>query len=99
MIHEGRIAGVIDWEFAGSAHPARALARWEVSARAGLHARVNALRRGYVRRGRPDEAWVAAFAVAWALEVLGWRNPADPGKQARCVEVASRAISAPLLGE
>lgn len=32
VVRDGRVVGVIDWEFAGSAPPAFDLARWEVSA-------------------------------------------------------------------
>ena len=81
LIDDGAIVGVIDWERAGSASPAFDLARWEVSARDPLHHRSDLLRRGYVRVADPDSAdagWVPAFAIDWALEVLGWKNPATP---------------------
>ena len=93
LIDRGAIAGVIDWEFAGPAAPARDLARWEVSAGDGLHDRSDLLRRGYARVTDPDAAsagWVPAFAIEWALEVLGWENPAPPSRLARCVEVIAR---------
>jgi aminoglycoside phosphotransferase (APT) family kinase protein len=97
LIDDGTIVGVIDWERAGPASPAFDLARWEVSAGAGLHDRSDLLRRGYARVADPDAAadgWVPAFAVAWALEVLGWRNPAWPERMRRCVDVIARYAGA-----
>jgi aminoglycoside phosphotransferase (APT) family kinase protein len=93
MVDGGRIVGVLDWEFAGPAPPAWDLARWEVSAGEGLHDRADLLRRGYARVTDPDAAadgWVPAFAVDWALEVLGWTDPAPPARLRRCVEVIAR---------
>jgi aminoglycoside phosphotransferase (APT) family kinase protein len=49
VVDDGAIAGVIDWEFAGPAPPARDLARWEVSAGDRPHHRSDLLRRGYAR--------------------------------------------------
>jgi aminoglycoside phosphotransferase (APT) family kinase protein len=90
LIDDDAIVGVIDWEFAGPASPAFDIARWEVSAGDGLHDRSDLLRCGYARVADPDAAsagWVPAFAIDWALEVLGWKNPAPPGQLRRCVEV------------
>ena len=97
LIDDGAIVGVIDWEFAGPASPAFDLARWEVSAGDGLHDRSDLLRRGYARVADPAAAaagWVPAFAVDWALEVLGWENPAPPARLRRCVEVIARYAGA-----
>src|SRR5262245_20983171 len=97
LIDDGTIVGVIDWERAGPASPAFDLARWEVSAGDGLHDRSDLLRRGYARVADPDAAadgWVPAFAVAWALAVLGWRNPAWPERIRRCVDVIARYAGA-----
>ena len=91
------IVGVIDWERAGPASPAFDLARWEVSAGDGLHDRSDLLRRGYARVADPDSAdagWVPAFAIDWALEVLGWKNPAPPARLRRCVDVVARYADA-----
>jgi aminoglycoside phosphotransferase (APT) family kinase protein len=79
LIDDGAIVGVIDWEGAGPASPAFDFAMWEVSAGDPLHDRSDLLRRGYARVTDPDSAdadWVPAFAVDWALEKLGWKNPA-----------------------
>jgi aminoglycoside phosphotransferase (APT) family kinase protein len=87
------IVGVIDWEFAGPAPPARDLARWEVSAGDRLHDRSDFLRRGYARVTDPDiaaDGRVPVFAIDWALEVLGWQDPAPPARRRRCVEVIAR---------
>jgi aminoglycoside phosphotransferase (APT) family kinase protein len=97
LIDDGAIVGVIDWEFAGPASPAFDLARWEVSAGDGLHDRSDLLLRGYARVADPDAAgagWVPAFAVDWALEVLGWKNPAPPARLRRCVDVIARYAGA-----
>jgi aminoglycoside phosphotransferase (APT) family kinase protein len=97
LIDDGAIVGVIDWEFAGPASPAFDLARWEVSAGDGLHDRSDLLRRGYARVADPDAAdagWVPAFAIDWALEVLGWKNPAPPARLRRCVDVIARYAGA-----
>jgi aminoglycoside phosphotransferase (APT) family kinase protein len=93
----GVIVGVIDWEFAGPASPAFDLAHWEVAAGGGLHDRSHLLRLGYARVADPDLAdagWVPAFAIDFALEVLGWRNPAPPARLRRCVEVIARHVGA-----
>src|SRR5919201_4264392 len=97
LIDDGTIVGVIDWERAGPASPAFDLARWEVSAGAGLHDRSDLLRRGYARVADPDSAddgWVPAFAIDWALEKLGWKHPAPPAQQRRCVDVIARYAGA-----
>ena len=91
----GAIVGVIDWEFAGPASPAFDLAHWEVSAGDGLHDRSDLLRLGYARVADPDAAeagWVPAFAIHFAFEVLGWRNPALPARLRRCVDVIARHV-------
>ncbi len=93
LVDGGAIVGVIDWEFAGPASPAFDLARWELSAGDGLHDRSDLLRRGYARIADPDAAaagWVPAYAIDWALEVLGWKNPAPPAQLRRCVDVIAR---------
>jgi aminoglycoside phosphotransferase (APT) family kinase protein len=95
LIADGAIAGVIDWELAGPASPAYDFAMWEVSAGEPLHDRSDLLRRGYARVTHPDSAdpsWVPAFAIDWALEKLGWKNPAPPAQQRRCVDVIARYI-------
>ncbi len=95
LIDAGEIAGVIDWEFAGPAPPAFDLAHWEVAAGEGLYDHWRWLRRGYARVADPDVAdggWVPAFAIFFALDVLGWRNPAPPGRLRRCVEVIRRYV-------
>lgn len=97
VIDDGAIVSVIDWELAGPASPAFDLARWEVSAGDGLHDRSDLLRRGYARVADPDAAdagWVPAFAIDWALDVLGWKNPAPPVRLRRCVDVIARYAGA-----
>lgn len=97
LIDGGAIAGVIDWELAGPAPPAFDLARWEVSAGEPFHHRSDLLRRGYARVADPDAAdagWVPAFAIDWALEKLGWTNPAPPAQLRRCVDVIARYAGA-----
>ena len=97
LIDDGAIVGVIDWEFAGPAPPAFDLARWEVSAGDPLHDRSDLLRRGYARVADPDSAdagWVPAFVIDWALEQLGWKNPARPAQFRRCVEAIARYAAA-----
>jgi aminoglycoside phosphotransferase (APT) family kinase protein len=93
----GAIVSVIDWEFAGPASPAFDLAHWEVAAGDGLHDRSDLLRLGYARVADPDVAdagWVRAFAIDFALEVLGWRNPAPPARLRRCVDVIAGYVNA-----
>ena len=90
LVDDAAIVGVIDWEFAGPAPAAFDLARWEVSAGAPWHDRSDLLRRGYARVADPEPAaagLVPAFAVDWALEKLGWKNPATPAQFQRCVDV------------
>jgi len=97
LIDDGAIVGVIDWEFAGPASPAFDFAMWEVSAGDPLHDRSDLLRRGYARVADPDAAaagWVPAFAIDWALEKLGWKNPAPLAQQRRCVDVVARYVGA-----
>ncbi|MCP4005581.1 MAG: phosphotransferase [bacterium] len=98
LIDDGApIVGVIDWEFAGPASPAFDLAHWEVAAGDALRDRSDLLRRGYTRVADPDAAdagWVPAFAIDFALEVLGWRNPAPPARLRRCVDVIARYVGA-----
>ena len=97
LIDGGAIVGVIDWEGAGPASPAFDLARWEVSAGDPLHHRSDLLRRGYARVADPevaDAGWVPAFAIDWALEKLGWKNPAPPAQLRRCVDVVARYAGA-----
>lgn len=46
-----------------------------------------------VARLDPDSAaagLVPAFAIDWALEKLGWKNPAPPAQFRRCVDVIAR---------
>jgi aminoglycoside phosphotransferase (APT) family kinase protein len=93
LIHDGTVGGVIDWEFAGPASPAFDLARWEVSAGDPLHDRSDLVRRGYARVADPESAdagLTPAFAIDWALEKLGWKNPASPAQFRRCVDVIAR---------
>jgi thiamine kinase-like enzyme len=88
---------VIDWEFAGPASPAFDLAHWWVAAGDDLHDRSDLLRLGYARVADPDAAdagWLSAFAIHFALEVLGWRNPAPPPRLRRCVDVIARYAAA-----
>lgn len=97
LIDDGAIVGVIDWEFTGPAAPAFDLAHWEVAAGDGLYDRSDLLRLGYARIADPDAAdagWVPAFAIDFALEVLGWRNPASPARIRRCVDVIARHVGA-----
>jgi len=93
VVDHGSIVGVIDWEFAGPAPPAFDLARWEVSAGEPWHDWSEVLCRGYARVADPESAaagLVPAFAVDWALEQLGWSNPATAVQIRRCVEVIDR---------
>lgn len=97
LIDNGAIVGVIDWEFAGPASPAFDFAMWEVSAGDPLHDRADLLRRGYARVTDPDSATaglVPAFAIDWALEKLGWQNPAPLAQQWRCVDVIAHYTTA-----
>jgi hypothetical protein len=60
-----------------------------------LHDRSYLLRRGYMRVADPDSAaagWVPAFAIDWALEKLGWKNPATPAQRRRCLDVIARYV-------
>jgi aminoglycoside phosphotransferase (APT) family kinase protein len=93
LIDDEAIVGVLDWELAGPASPAFDLARWEVSAAGRPHHGSALLRRGYARVVDPDTTdagWVPAFAIDWAFEVLGWKNPARPAYRRRCVDVVAR---------
>lgn len=93
LIHGGTVAGLIDWEFAGSASPAYDFAQWEVDAGERLHDRLDLLRRGYARVADPEAAearWTPVFAIDWALEKLGWKNPASPAQFRRCLDVITR---------
>ena len=98
LVDNAAIVGIIDWEFAGPAPAAFDLARWEVSAGAPWHDRSDLLRRGYGRVIDPEPAVVGlvpAFAVDWALEKLGWKNPASPEQFQRCVDVIAHYAAAP----
>ncbi|WP_433005708.1 phosphotransferase family protein [Kribbella sp. CA-294648] len=93
LIHDRTVTGIIDWEFAGAASPAYDFAQWEVDAGDPLHDRLDLVRRGYARVADPDSAdagWTPAFAVDWALEKLGWKNPASPAQFRHCVDVLAR---------
>jgi len=93
LIHDGTVVGIIDWEFAGPASPAYDFAQWEVDAGDPLHDRLDLVRRGYARVAGPESAdagWTPAFAIDWALEKLGWKNPASPAQFRRCVDVIAR---------
>ncbi|HEX8510619.1 MAG TPA: phosphotransferase [Propionibacteriaceae bacterium] len=95
LVNDGAVAGVIDWEFAGPATPAFDLARWEVSAGEPFHDRSDLLHRGYARIADPESAGaglVPAFAIDWALEILGWTNPATPAQFRRCVDVIDHYV-------
>ena len=97
LIDDGAIVGVIDWERAGPAPAAFDLAMWETFAADRPHHGSELLRRGYARVTDPDAAdagWVPAWVVGWALEVLGWRNPAWPARVRRCVDVIARYAGA-----
>ncbi|WP_405063736.1 aminoglycoside phosphotransferase family protein [Kribbella sp. NBC_01505] len=96
LIHEGTVAGLIDWEFSGLASPAYDLAQWEVDAGEPLQDRLDLVRRGYARIADPqaaDAGWTPAFAIDWALEKLGWKNPASPAQFQRCVDVIAHAVA------
>ena len=97
LIDDGAIVGVIDWERAGPAPAAFDLAMWETFAADRPHHGSELLRLGYARVADPDAAdagWVPAWVVGWALEVLGWRNPAWPERIRRCVDVIARYADA-----
>jgi len=97
LIDDGAIVGVIDWERAGPAPAAFDLAMWETFAADRPHHGSELLRLGYARVADPDAAdagWVPAWVVGWALEVLGWRNPAWPARIRRCVDVIARYADA-----
>jgi aminoglycoside phosphotransferase (APT) family kinase protein len=93
LIHDGTVVGIIDWEFAGRTSPAYDFAQWEVDAGDVLHDRLDLVRRGYARVADPEMAeggWTPAFAIDWALEKLGWKNPATPAQFRRCLDVIAR---------
>jgi aminoglycoside phosphotransferase (APT) family kinase protein len=97
LIDDGAIVGVIDWERAGPASPAFDFALWEAFAGDRSHHGSELLRLGYARVADPDSAaagWVPAFVVHWALEVLGWVNPAGSARVRRCVDVIARYVGA-----
>lgn len=97
LIDDGALAGVIDWEFAGPASPAYDFAHWEVAAGDLLQDRSDLLRIGYARIADPEAAgagWTPAFAIDFALEILGWKNPASPARLRRCVDVIARYVEA-----
>jgi aminoglycoside phosphotransferase (APT) family kinase protein len=97
LIDDGAIVGVIDWERAGPAPAAFDLAMWETFAADRPYHGSELLRLGYARVADPDMAdagWVPAWVVGWALEVLGWRNPAWPERIRRCVDVIARYADA-----
>lgn len=82
LIDDGAIVDVIDWERAGPSSPAFDLAMWETFAADRPYHGSELLGRGYARIADPDAAdagWVPAWVVGWALEVLGWNEPAWPG--------------------
>jgi len=92
---EGRIANVLDWEFAGSASPAYDIAHWEVAASGGLHDFTELLCQGYSQVAdvnAADAAWVPAYTIDFALEILGWENPARFERLQRCVDVIARHV-------
>ena len=94
LIHDGAIAGLIDWEFAGAAPPAYDFAQWAVDSGDPLDDRLDLVRHGYARVADPDSAeagWTPAFSVDWALEKLGWKNPASPAQFRRCLDVIARS--------
>jgi hypothetical protein len=91
-----RVTRVAD-QALGPASPAFDLAHWWVAAGDDLHDRSDLLRLGYARVADPDAAdagWLSAFAIHFALEVLGWRNPAPPPRLRRCVDVIARYAAA-----
>jgi aminoglycoside phosphotransferase (APT) family kinase protein len=93
LIHDGAVVGIIDWEFAGRTAPAYDFAQWEVDAGDVLQDRLDLVRRGYARIADPESAeagWTPAFAIDWALEKLGWKNPASPAQARRCLDVIAR---------
>lgn len=97
LIHDGSVVGFIDWEFAGRTAPAYDFAQWEVDGGDVLHDRLDLVRRGYARVADPESAeagWTPAFAIDWALEKLGWKNPATPAQFRRCLDVIASYTSA-----
>ncbi|TDO46091.1 Ser/Thr protein kinase RdoA (MazF antagonist) [Kribbella sp. VKM Ac-2571] len=93
LIRDGAVVGIIDWEFAGRTAPAYDFAQWELDAGDVLHDRLDLVRRGYARIADPETAeagWTPAFAIDWALEKLGWKNPASPAQARRCLDVIAR---------
>jgi aminoglycoside phosphotransferase (APT) family kinase protein len=96
VVEADAIVAVIDWELAGPAPAAFDLARWEVSAGPPWHDRSDLLLEGYARTAGPEAAaadgLVPAYAVDWALEKLGWRNPAPLAQRRRCVDVIARYV-------
>ncbi|RZT17200.1 Ser/Thr protein kinase RdoA (MazF antagonist) [Kribbella sp. VKM Ac-2569] len=93
LVHDGTVAGIIDWEFAGRTSPAYDFAQWEVDAGDVLQDRLDLVRRGYARVADPESAqagWTPAFAIDWALEKLGWKSPASPAQFRRCLDVIAR---------
>jgi aminoglycoside phosphotransferase (APT) family kinase protein len=93
LIHDGAVVGFIDWEFAGAAPAAYDFAQWEVDAGAPMNDRLDLVRRGYARIADPasaDAGWTPAFAIDWALEKLGWKNPASLAQMRRCLDVMAR---------
>ena len=97
LIDDGAIVGVIDWEFAGPASPAFDFARGRCPPATPCTTARTCCAAGM--RGSPiptsaDAGWVPAFAIDWALEKLGWENPAPPAQQRRCVDVIARYAAA-----
>ena len=94
MMRDGDIVGVIDWEFASAAPAAFDLAHWEVAAGPLLRDRSDWLRSGYARVSDPSAAseWMLPYALHFALDVLGWRNPASVERQQHCVDVITRHV-------
>lgn len=90
LIDNGAIVGVIDWEFAGMSAPAFDLAHWPVSAGGDLRGHAHVFREGYCQVADPDAAgdgWGPVCAMDFALEILGWQNPASPERIRQCVSI------------